>query len=133
MKSKAAVRRIVEALKKLYPDALCSLLRHLCSGRLQRIFFKRGARGGVLYEARGDRFVEWPPLPTPIDDPTGAGDAFAAGALAGLLQGSSIERCLAQGVVGASFAMAAFGTAGLLAATPELASARLRASFPGLV
>ena len=25
MKSKAAVRRIVEALKKLYPDALCSL------------------------------------------------------------------------------------------------------------
>ena len=25
MKSKAAVRRIVEALKKLYPDAMCSL------------------------------------------------------------------------------------------------------------
>ena len=25
MKSKAAVRRIVEALKTLYPDALCSL------------------------------------------------------------------------------------------------------------
>jgi sugar/nucleoside kinase (ribokinase family) len=114
-------------------DGLCSLLRHLCGGRLRRVFFKRGARGGVLYDARGDHFVEWPPLATPIDDPTGAGDAFAAGALAGLLHGASIERCLAQGVVGASFAMAAFGTAGLLAATPEETRRRLRASFPELV
>ena len=29
MKSKAAVRRIVEALKKLYPDALCLSLIHI--------------------------------------------------------------------------------------------------------
>ena len=52
-------------------------LRSLASGRLRFVLFKRGARGGILYDAREDRFVEWAPRAAAVVDPTGAGDAFA--------------------------------------------------------
>jgi sugar/nucleoside kinase (ribokinase family) len=94
------------------------------------VFFKRGARGGVLYDAREQRFVEWAPRAAGVVDPTGAGDAFAAGFLAGWLGGEDLERSLARGVVSASFAIADWGAAGLLAATPAGAEARLAAWFP---
>ena len=62
-------------------------------------------------------------------DPTGAGDAFAAGFVAGRLAGEDPGRALARGVVAASYAIAAEGIAGLLAATPEGAADRLRGWF----
>ena len=101
------------------------LLQQLASGRLRFVLFKRGARGGLLYDARESRFVEWPARARRVVDPTGAGDAFAAGFLAGLLRGDPLERALARGVVGASFAVEDWGPAGLLGATPESAEARL--------
>ncbi len=105
-------------------DALQGLLRH----RLRRIAFKRGAKGGVL--ASAGRFLDWAPRATSVADPTGAGDAFAAGVLAGWGRGETDERALARGVVTASFAIEAWGTEGLLAATPETAERRLREWFP---
>ncbi|HET7293275.1 MAG TPA: carbohydrate kinase family protein [Vicinamibacteria bacterium] len=105
-------------------DELGGLLR----GRLQAIAFKRGARGGVL--ARAGRFLEWAPRATEVADPTGAGDAFAAGVLAGWLRGEPDERALARGVVTASFAIEAWGADGLLRATPDAAEGRLAEWFP---
>ena len=53
-----------------------------------------GVRGAVLYHE--GKFVESPAFPVPGDcrDTTGAGDAFHAGFLYGMLQGESVEACL---------------------------------------
>jgi sugar/nucleoside kinase (ribokinase family) len=105
-------------------NALAALL----GGRLQKIAFKRGAAGGVL--ASASRLLDWAPRATSVVDPTGAGDAFAAGVLAGWSRGETDQRALARGVVSASFAIEAWGPDGLLAATPQAAERRLDEWFP---
>lgn len=100
-------------------------LRRLGGGRLRFVAFKRGAEGGLLWDARADAFVEWPPVPRLTGDPTGAGDAFAGGFLAALLAGRGLEQALDQAVVSASFAIEDFGARGLLAATADEARRRL--------
>jgi sugar/nucleoside kinase (ribokinase family) len=103
-------------------------LRSLAGGRLELVALKRGAAGGLAYHAAGERAVRWEARGSCVD-PTGAGDAFAAGILAGRLRGEPLERCLARGVVGASFAIEAWGADGLLAATPAAAETRLAEWF----
>jgi sugar/nucleoside kinase (ribokinase family) len=104
-------------------------LRRLGGGRLRFVAFKRGAEGGLLWDARADGFVEWPPVPRLTGDPTGAGDAFAAGFLSALLAGGGVEQALDRGIVSASFAIEDYGAHGLLAATRDEAERRLRAWF----
>lgn len=104
-------------------------LRALAAGRLGRVVFKRGARGGLIYQAREDRVFEWPARAGQVVDPTGAGDAFAGGLLAGWLRGESTPKALARGVVSASFAIEEWGPDGLLRATAEAAAARFDAWF----
>ncbi len=48
MKSKAAVKRIIETLKELYPDALCSLLHF---SQDQRRYFTNVPRGNGLMKS----------------------------------------------------------------------------------
>ena len=103
--------------------------RALAGGRLRFVVFKRGVRGGLLYDARGDRVVEWTVRAESVVDPTGAGDAFAAGVVAGWLRGEEAEAVLACGVVGASFAVSAWGADGLLATSRAQAEARRREWF----
>jgi ribokinase len=105
-------------------DALPGLL----GGRLRRIAFKRGAKGGIFCDEGG--FLDWAPRAAAVVDPTGAGDAFAAGVWAGWLRGESKARALARGVVTASFAIEAWGADGLLGATTDAAERRLREWFP---
>ena len=95
-------------------------------GRLRFVAYKRGLKGGLLYDAREDRFHEWAARTHGVVDPTGAGDAFATGFLVAHLRGLPIEDCLRHGVVSASFAIEDWGPDGLLAATPPDAAARLR-------
>jgi len=104
-------------------------LRSLRGGRLAYVVFKRGPRGGLLYDVREDRFVDWAARGEAVD-PTGAGDAFAAGLIAGWLKGESLTRVLGRGVVAASFAIADWGPTGLLAATPDRARERLEEWSP---
>ncbi len=106
-------------------------LRRLAGGRLRLVAFKRGARGGVLYDVRADRGLRWAAGDGPVVDPTGAGDCFAAGLLAGLLAGETLDDALARAVASTSFALEDWGPAGLLAATPHEAARRLgRAPSP---
>ncbi len=101
-------------------------VRRLVTGRLRFVAFKRGREGGLLYDARADGFIEWPPVPRLTGDPTGAGDAFAGGFLAAILAGGEVETALDQGVIASSFALEDFGARGLLAATREGAERRRR-------
>jgi sugar/nucleoside kinase (ribokinase family) len=104
-------------------------LRRLAGGRLRFVAYKRGLKGGLLYDAREDRFHEWTARTHGIVDPTGAGDAFAAGFLVAHLRGLPVEDCLRHGVVTASFAIQDWGPDGLLGAGPAQAAARLREWF----
>jgi sugar/nucleoside kinase (ribokinase family) len=110
-------------------------LRRLAGGRLALIAFKRGADGGLLYDVKADAFHEWPPVRGAVVEPTGAGDAFAGGVLAGVLAGLGTEAALERAVVTASFALEAAGAQGLLTATRAEAERRrealARAARPG--
>jgi sugar/nucleoside kinase (ribokinase family) len=104
-------------------------LRGLAGGRLRYVVYKRGVRGGLLYDAREDRVTEWAARAETVVDPTGAGDAFAAGVAAGWLRGDSSEKALGRGIVAASFAVSAWGPDALFAASADDAEARRRVWF----
>jgi ribokinase len=79
-----------EALAAPYEWAL-----PLAGTRLQWVVVTRGARGADAYGPRGRHHVG--ARPTRQVDSTGAGDAFAAGLIAGLLAGQPIEEAMELG------------------------------------
>jgi cytidine kinase len=102
------------------------VLPRLATGRLRFILFKQAARGGILYDAREDRFHRWLGRAAKVIDPTGAGDAFAAGFISAHLEGLPVAACLDRAVVSASFAIEGLGAASLLQATRTDADVRIR-------
>jgi sugar/nucleoside kinase (ribokinase family) len=101
-------------------------VRRLAGGRLRFVAFKRGQRGGMLYDAQSDSFIEWPAVPRLTGDPTGAGDAFAGGFLAAVLAGASVQEALDQGTISVSLCLEDWGARGLMRATGAEARRRLR-------
>jgi len=73
---------------------------------------KQGADGAVGFEA-GQR-VDVPALPVEIAEPTGAGDAFAAGFIAGTLRGLPLRDRLRLGTLAASCALRVRGDLGTM-------------------
>jgi sugar/nucleoside kinase (ribokinase family) len=102
------------------------VLPRLATGRLRFIVLKQAATGGILYDVREARFHRWLGRATKVVDPTGAGDAFAAGFVSAHLDGLPVDECLDRAVVSASFALEALGAAALLEATRADADARIR-------
>ena len=101
-------------------------LPRLVNGRLRFVVFKRGASGGILYDARDGRFHNWAARVAVVTDQTGAGDAFAVGFVLAHLDGVPIEASLQRAIVTASFAVAGWGSEALLSATRADADVRLR-------
>lgn len=56
---------------------------------------KVGSKGA--YVQQGDQVVRIDPIPAKVVDTTGAGDLWAAGFMAGLVQGKSLETCAKMG------------------------------------
>jgi len=79
-----------------------------------------GERGAVVYHE--GRFVEAPAFPVPggCRDTTGAGDAFHAGFLYGLLQGEEVEGCLTLGCAVAALKCRALGARTALPTAQEV-------------
>ena len=100
-------------------------LASLASGRLRFVAWKRGAAGGSLYDAHEDRLHPWTARAPKLEDPTGAGDAFAAGFVCAWLERHDVELALRRAVVTAGIAIGAWGPDGLLQATRDEALARL--------
>jgi sugar/nucleoside kinase (ribokinase family) len=69
---------------------------------------KRGPSGSVLYDPGRRRSYVIPAVPVVARDPTGAGDAFCGGFLAGRLQHDDILEAAVYGTVAASFVVEDF-------------------------
>ena len=69
-----------------------------------------GARGSIIESAGADPIVVECPAELAKADPTGVGDAFRAGFLAGLAWGLSHERCAQIGSLLATYVIETIGT-----------------------
>lgn len=108
-------------------------VRELCDavgpGRLAWVLLKQGARGGLACDVRSGAITPWRPRVARVCDATGAGDAFAGGWIAAMLEDQGAPAALEQAVVSASFALEDWGTAALRRATPAAARLRQQAWF----
>lgn len=93
----------------------------------QTIIVKRGKEGQLLYDARAKKRWELPAYSSRVADPTGAGDAFCGGFLAGYQQSEDPIRAAAYGNVSASLSMEGSGPFYPMEVLPGLAQARLDA------
>jgi sugar/nucleoside kinase (ribokinase family) len=85
----------------------------------RRVLVKCGAAGCVLLDARGEQILSVPAYPVEAIDPTGAGDSFCGGFLAGLRRHGTIRQAAIAGAAVASFTVQAAGIFGLLRATQD--------------
>ena len=97
----------------------------LASFGCEVIVIKRGGRGQYLYERSSNKKWEIPAYPSRLIDPTGAGDVFCGGFLAGFAAGYDPLQAAMQGNISASFSIEGSGVFYLLDSMPGLAQARL--------
>jgi sugar/nucleoside kinase (ribokinase family) len=91
------------------------------------IVIKRGERGQLLYDAASRQRWEVPPYPVTVLDPSGAGDAFCGGFLAGYRRTYEPLQAVLHGNISASMVVEGVGPFYALDALPGLAPARLEA------
>jgi sugar/nucleoside kinase (ribokinase family) len=91
------------------------------------IVIKRGERGQLLYDAASHTRWEIPAYPARLVDPTGAGDAFCGGFLAGYRSSYDPIQAALYGNISASLVVEGIGPFYALDALPGLAQARLDA------
>jgi len=89
------------------------------------IVVKKGAGGQWVYETASHKRWEVPAYPNVIRDPTGAGDAFCGGFLAGYLSTFDPVEAALWGNISASLTVEGSGPFYALDALPGLAQARL--------
>ncbi len=91
-------------------DALRALARH-CRGA---VAVKRGREGSLVWDRAGDRSIRVPAQIVEAVDPTGAGDSWSGGFLAGLVETRDPVRAACFGAVAAARIVARFGADGAL-------------------
>ena len=90
------------------PESLLKLLFQ--KGRAKYVAVKNGDRGAVA--ATREESVEIPPYPCHCVDPIGAGDAFNAGFLCGILENLPVEQCGKMGAAAGAMATECVGDTG---------------------
>jgi len=91
----------------------------------QFIIVKRGPHGQMIFDAASRRRYEIPAYSSRLADPTGAGDAFAGGFLAGYQETKDVLLAACYGNVSASLKIEGSGPFYPLEVMPGLAQARL--------
>lgn len=91
----------------------------------QIVVIKRGALGQLVYDVAGNHRYEVPAYQSRIADPTGAGDAFCGGFLAGFQKTNDPLMATLHGSVSASLKIEGSGPFYSLDVLPGLAAARL--------
>lgn len=93
----------------------------------QIVVIKRGERGQLVFDAASRKRWEIPSYPVQSVDPTGAGDAYCGGFLAGYRKTSDPLLAALVGNISASLALQGHGPFYAMEALPGLAHARLEA------
>jgi sugar/nucleoside kinase (ribokinase family) len=91
------------------------------------VVVKRGALGQLVYDVPGKRKWEVPAYPSRVADPTGAGDAFCGGFLAGYKKTYDPLQAALHGNISASLKVEGSGAFYPLDVMPGLAEARFSA------
>jgi ribokinase len=90
------------------------------------VAIKLAERGALLYDRSADSYVRASARQVAVVDPTGAGDGWCGGFVAGYLQDpTDLPRAARCGAISAAFAVSGYGTDGLLNATTEAAARAL--------
>jgi sugar/nucleoside kinase (ribokinase family) len=108
-------------------DDLWEMAEAVSSFGCEIVVIKRGERGQLLYDAASRNRWEIPSYPSQLVDPTGAGDAFCGGFLAGFRRTFDPLQAALHGNISASLAIEGHGPFYALDALPGLAPARLEA------
>jgi sugar/nucleoside kinase (ribokinase family) len=90
------------------------------------VAIKLGQEGAFIYEKENDRVHNIPAIPSNVVDVTGAGDAFAGGFVAGLVNTGNVFEAGWRGAVTASMAIEDYGSLHLLNRTREEALGKIR-------
>jgi hypothetical protein len=117
-----------EELRALFwgrTDDLWQMAEALGECGCEFIIVKRGARGQMLYDSVSKKRWEIPAYPARLVDPTGAGDSFCGGFLAGYQKTFDPLRGMLYGNVSASLSIEGSGVFSILEAMPGLAHRRL--------
>jgi sugar/nucleoside kinase (ribokinase family) len=96
------------------------------------VVVKRGEQGQWLYDPATHSHWEIPAYPSRVTDPTGAGDSFCGGFLAGYRQSYDPVQAALFGSISASLTIEGSGFFYALDALPGLAQARLNALKEGI-
>ena len=91
----------------------------------QVVVIKLGRDGSLVYERASGRLTHVPIYPADTKDPTGAGDSYCGGFLAGYLLTRDPVRAAQHGTVSASYVVEAIGALATATPSPDEARARL--------
>lgn len=117
-----------EDLRRLFQGRradLWEMAAELASYGCEMVVIKRGERGQLLYDAASGKRWEIPAYPARLHNPTGAGDAFCGGFLAGYRRTFDPVQAVLFGNVASSLVVEGTGPFYALDALPGLAEARL--------
>ncbi len=106
---------------------LLEMAETLASYGCEIIVIKRGVRGQLLYDSATRKHYEVPAYDVESVDPTGVGDAFCGGFLAGYRRTFDPVQAAIHGNISASLVMEGQGPFFALDSLPSLAQARLEA------
>lgn len=96
------------------------------------IVIKRGEGGQLLYDSGSRKRWEIPAYPVEVVDPTGAGDAFCGGFLAGFRRTFDPVQAAVHGNISASLVIEGRGPFYAMDCLPSLAQARFDALLPAV-
>lgn len=82
----------------------------LLANDVEMVIVTYGERGSEIYTRQGETVKVPAAKPTAVVDPTGAGDAYRGGFIAGLLQGLPLDVCGRMGSVASAYAIEQLGT-----------------------
>ncbi len=106
-------------LAALVPGAgVDEALRTLASRCRGTVAVKRGREGSLVWDRAGDRSIAVPAMIVNAVDPTGAGDSWSGGFLAGLAETGDPVRAACFGAVAAARIVGRFGADGALPVDP---------------